>query len=242
VATKARNIVERAPAEAHDTDLAVARRIAAGDREAARWLTEKNNQRLYRVAWSIVRNRDEAEEVVQAAYLRAFGAIGEFGGRASLTTWLTRIVLNEALGRLRAGRRRRARLDANSVVDLDHYREMLMRGSVDDAPDASVAREQIRQVIENAVADLPEGFRLVFVLREVEELSVEETARTLGLMPATVKTRLLRARRRLQEALAPELKAAITGTFPFAGADCARLTERVLAAFEAQWPAEVSAG
>jgi RNA polymerase sigma-70 factor (ECF subfamily) len=117
-------------------------------------------------------------------------------------------------------------------VDLDRYREMLMRGSQEDAPDAAVAREQIRRLIEEAVAQLPEGFRLVFVLREIEGLSVEETARTLGLMPATVKTRHLRARRRLQDALAPELKAAITGAFPFAGADCRRLTERVLAAMD----------
>ena len=213
-------------------DLALCRRIAAGDREAARIVTERNNQRLYRVAWSIVRDRDEAEEAVQAAYLRAFAAIGDFEGRSTLTTWLTRIVLNEALGRLRSARRRRSRLDAASVVDLDRYREMLMRGSQDDAPDAALAREQIRRLIEEAVADLPEGFRLVFILREIEELSVEETARTLGLMANTVKTRHLRARRRLQEALAPELKAAIAGAFPFAGADCRKMTERVLAAME----------
>jgi RNA polymerase sigma-70 factor (ECF subfamily) len=151
-----------------------------------------------------------------------------------LSTWLTRIVINEALGRLRSARRRRARLDSASIADLDHYRETLMQGSRTAPPDASLAREQIRKLIEQAVAALPESFRQVFVFREIEGLSVEETADILGLVEATVKTRHLRARRRLQEALAPELKAALAGTFPFAGADCQRLTEQVLAAFVAR--------
>jgi RNA polymerase sigma-70 factor (ECF subfamily) len=106
-----------------------------------------------------------------------------------------------------------------------------MRGSASEtAPDAALAREQLRAILERAIGDLPDVFRHVFVLREIEGLSVEETAEALAIIPATAKTRLLRARRRLQEALAPEVKAALTGTFPFAGADCARMTERVLAA------------
>jgi RNA polymerase sigma-70 factor (ECF subfamily) len=234
MAVEAITAAAAAPAPDWAGDLALARRIAAGDTEAARLITTRHNQLLFRTAWSILRDRDEAEEVVQSAYLRAFDAIGDFAGRASLATWLTRIVLNEALGRVRSAKRRRARLDAGSVVDLDHYRERLMQGSQNPAPDASVAREQIRRLIEQAIAALPESFRLVFVLREVEELSVEETADALGLLPATVKTRHLRARRRLQEALAPELKAAISGTFPFAGADCLAITERVVAAFAAK--------
>ncbi|MEA3002476.1 MAG: hypothetical protein QOH81_1264 [Sphingomonadales bacterium] len=212
-------------------DPELARRIAAGDRAAIRLVTERNNQRLFRAAWSILKQRDEAEDAVQSAYLSAFAAIGDFAGRASLSTWLTRIVVNEALGRLRAARRRRARLDAGSVVQLDEYREKLMRGSTSgSAPDAALAREQIRARLEQAIAGLPDAFRHVFVLREVEGLSVEDAAEALDILPATVKTRHLRARRRLQEALAPDLKAALTGTFPFAGADCARMTERVLAA------------
>jgi RNA polymerase sigma-70 factor (ECF subfamily) len=113
---------------------------------------------------------------------------------------------------------------------LDRYRDMLAGGSYAPAPDASVAREQLRHLIEQAVAGLPDAFRTVFVLRDVEGLTVEETAEALGINPATVKTRLLRARRKLQQALAPEVAAALSGTFPFAGADCAALTDRVLAA------------
>ncbi|HEX4736292.1 MAG TPA: RNA polymerase sigma factor [Allosphingosinicella sp.] len=213
------------------TDVELARRIAAGDRAAVRLVTQRNNQRLFRAAWSILKHRDEAEDAVQSAYLNAFAAMGDFAGRSSLSTWLTRIVINEALGRVRAAKRRRERLDADSIVDLDEYREKLMRGSTSaTAPDAALAREQLRAILEKAIADLPDSFRHVFVLREVEGLSVEDTAEALAIIPATVKTRHLRARRRLQEALAPEVKAALTGTFPFAGADCARMTERVLAA------------
>ena len=112
---------------------------------------------------------------------------------------------------------------------MDVYRETLMRGSQADAPDAAIAREQIRQLLEKAVAELPDAFRTVFVLREVEGLSGEETAAILKLPVATVKTRLFRGRQRLQQMLAPELKTALSGAFPFAGADCAALTRRVLA-------------
>jgi RNA polymerase sigma-70 factor, ECF subfamily len=213
-------------------DIELARCIAAGDRAAVRLLTERNNQRLFRAAWSVLKNREEAEDAVQSAYLNAFAAIGDFAGRSSLSTWLTRIVINEALGRARAAKRRRERLDASSVVHIEEYREKLMRGSSSaSAPDAALAREQMRALLEKAIGDLPDSFRTVFVLREVEGFSVEETAEALDIIPATVKTRHLRARRRLQEALAPDLRAALTGTFPFAGADCARMTERVLAAF-----------
>src|SRR5438093_12715623 len=104
------------------SDAELAARIAAGDSAAARLVTERNNQRLFRAAWSVLKNRDEAEDAVQAAYLRAFAAIGSFEGRSALSTWLTRIVLNEALGRARAAARRRARLDESSVVQLDEYR------------------------------------------------------------------------------------------------------------------------
>jgi RNA polymerase sigma-70 factor (ECF subfamily) len=211
-------------------DAALARLIAARDADAVRLVTSRNNQRLFRAAWSILRNRDEAEDAVQSAYLSAFAAIHGFEGRSSLSTWLTRIVVNEALGRRRAARRRRAQLDS-SVTILDDYREKLMRGSISNSPEAELARAELRRVMEAAIAQLPAAFRPVFILREIEGMSVEETAEALGLLPATVKTRHLRARRRLQQALAPELDAALAGSFEFAGADCQAITERVVAAF-----------
>ena len=214
------------------SDLELAAGIAVRDAEAVRLVTRRNNRPLFRAAWSILRNRDDAEDAVQSAYLRGFGAIASFAGKSSLTTWLTRIVINEALGRLRAARRKRAHLEDNRVMFLDDYREKLMNGSTGQAtPEASVARAQIRQMLEDAIARLPPTFRMVFILRDVEGLSVAEVAEILDIPAATVKTRHLRARRRLQDDLAPELKGALTGAFPFAGADCDKLTEEVVAAF-----------
>ena len=211
-------------------DMELARRCAAREPNAVRHLVTANNQRLYRAAWSILKNRSEAEEAVQTGYLKAFAAIDGFEGRSALSTWLTRIVINAALERLRVARRRQAHLEAEGVAAIDSYRENLMRGSEPAAPDAAVAREQLRRLIEHAVAGLPDEFRSVFVLREIEGLSVDETATALGLPSATVKTRLLRARRRLQNALAPDVRGALVGAFPFAGADCKAMTERVLEA------------
>jgi RNA polymerase sigma-70 factor (ECF subfamily) len=213
-------------------DPALARLIAARDPDAVRLVTERNNRLLFRAAWSVLRNRAEAEDAVQSAWLKAFAAIGTFEGRSALSTWLTRIAINEALGRRRAAGRRRARLDSASIVHIDEYREKLMRGSAAAlSPEADIARAQLRGLLEAAIARLPESFRLVFVLRDVEGLSVEETAETLAILPATVKTRHLRARRRLQDDLAPEVGSALSGAFPFAGADCAAMSDRIVAAY-----------
>jgi RNA polymerase sigma-70 factor, ECF subfamily len=210
-------------------DAEIAKRGEARDREAIRALVTANNQRLYRTAWSILKDRGEAEEAVQSAYVSAFTNLDKFEGRSSLSTWLTRIVVNEALARLRAQRRRRTQLENAGVAVLDTYRETLMRGSQPAGPDVAVAREQMRRLLEHAVGSLPEAFRTVFVLRQIEGLSGEETAEVLDIGVATVKTRLLRARRKLQDILAPQIGSALSDTFPFAGADCAALTERVLA-------------
>ena len=220
----------------HLTDVELARLCGTRDRGAVHHAVTANNQRLFRTAWSILKNRAEAEEAVQSAYLSAFANIGAFEGRSALSTWLTRIVANEALGRRRAEKRRRNRFDEEGVAVLDDYRQALMRGSEADPPDAAVAREQIRRLLEREVANLPDVFRTVFVLREIEGLSSEDTAAVLGVPVATVKTRLFRGRRRLQEALAPELGSVLSGTFPFAGADCAALTARVLAALDLKEP------
>lgn len=210
-------------------DLSLARLCGKRDRQALRHLITTNNQRLFRTAWSILKDRSEAEEAVQAGYLNAFAAIDRFEGRSSLSTWLTRIVMNEALGRMRTQRRRTEHLESEGVALLESYRQRLAEASAERAPDSAVAREQLRVLIERAVADLPDGFRSVFVLREIEGLSIEETAAALDIPAATVKTRLHRSRKKLQQALAPEVKSALSGSFPFAGADCVALTERVLA-------------
>jgi RNA polymerase sigma-70 factor (ECF subfamily) len=214
------------------TDLELAKRIAQRDTLAVRLVTSRNNQRLYRTAWSVLRNRADAEDAVQDGYLKAFAAIGSFEGASSLSTWLTRIVLNEALGRRRSAQRRLSQLRAQSVALIEDHRENLMGGfATSSSPEVAAARRQVAKLLEQAIADLPEAFRIVFMLREVEGLSVQETAEALQIAPPTVKTRLLRARRRLQTALAPALHDALRDTFPFAGQACETLTQRVLAKF-----------
>jgi RNA polymerase sigma-70 factor (ECF subfamily) len=211
------------------SDHALALQCAARDPDALRHLISANNQRLFRAAWSVLRDRHEAEEAVQSAYLKAIASIDQFEGRSSLSSWLTRIAINEALGRLRSARRRSSALESQGVAVLDRYREVLMRGSESAAPDAALARDQLRRLLEQAIAALPASFRSVFVLREIEGLSVEDTAEALGVPAATIKSRLHRAKARLQQALDPEIRGALEGAFPFAGADCAAMTEQVLA-------------
>lgn len=191
-------------------------------------IMQRNNRRLFRVARAIVKDDSEAEDVVQEAYLAAFASLGKFRGEASLATWLTRITLNEALGRLRRQRPMVGLdvLDAGAagrsqVIPFPHM-------STDIDPERATAHRQVRHLIEKAIDDLPEIFRLVFVMRDVEELSVDATADALDLPPATVKTRLHRARRQLREALDAQLASALTGTFPFDGSRCQHTTNRVL--------------
>ena len=199
----------------------------AGDREAFRAIMTRCNQRLFRIARAVVRDEAEAEDVLQEAYTRAFSAMAGFRGEAGVATWLTRIVLNEAHGRLR---RRKPTVELDALEAAQESAQVLSFPGMakSDDPEADAARAQIRRVLERAVDDLPEPFRLVFILREVEELSVEETARHLGLKAETVKTRLHRARRRLREALDAQLADVMVGAYPFLGARCERITEAVL--------------
>ena len=214
------------------SDVELCRLVVQRDPHAVRLITSRNNQRLYRAAWSILKDRAEAEEAVQDGYLKAFAAMDGFEGRSALTTWLTRIVINEALARRRTAERRARLYREQQIADIEIYRERFMASTVaTESPEADVMRRQVARVLERAIGKLPENFRTVFVLREVEGLSVDETAEVLQIPGETVKTRLLRARRRLQQELDPELREALHDTFPFAGCECNALTERVIAKF-----------
>ena len=216
----------------HLSDVELARLVTQRDPSAVRVITRRNNQRLYRAAWSVLRDRAEAEDAVQDAYLKAFAAMASFAGASSLSTWLTRIVINQALEQRRKVETRQRALREQSVIDIDDYRERLMAGAeASQSPEAETMRKQIAKLLERAIANLPEAFRPVFVLRAIEGLTVEETAEALQIPAGTVKTRLLRSRRILQRELDPEIHGALRDTFPFAGHDCDALTERVLAKF-----------
>jgi RNA polymerase sigma factor (sigma-70 family) len=204
-------------------DAELVRLAQMGESDAFRVIMQRGNQRLFRVARSVVRDDAEAEDVVQEAYLRAFAAIGGFRGEAAIMTWLTRITLNEARGRLRSRRW------TIGLHELDGEESVLVPFAVSaENPEADAARTQIRYLIERAVDDLPEAFRIVFVMRDIEGCSIAETAVSLDLKPETVKTRLHRARRLLRRALHDELATAVTEAFPFLGVRCRRITGAVL--------------
>jgi RNA polymerase sigma-70 factor, ECF subfamily len=215
-----------APQVCHDTldETELVRLAQLGERDAFRVIMQRGNQQLFRVARSIVRDDAEAEDVVQEAYVRAFAAIGGFRGDASVMTWLTRITLNEARGRLR---RRRSMIGLHELESAGAIVVPFLAGA--DNPEADAARSEIRKLIERAVDDLPEVFRIVFVMREIQGCTIAETASNLDLKPETVKTRLHRARRLLRATLDEELATAVTEAFPFLGARCRRITESVLA-------------
>ncbi len=221
------------PTPADPSDAALIARALARDAAALAEIMRRNNRRLYRAAWGILRDEQEAEDAVQDCYLKAFAALPNFRGEAALSTWLTRIAINEALMR-----RRKRQAQAAAVGNVIPLRPEGTPADepVEDptlSPEAAAMRAQLRPYLQDAVGGLPEDQRAVFVLRALEELSVEETAQILDLNPQTVRTRFLRARRKLQQQLQRELKLTFGEMLPFAGARCDRLVERVLKLMEA---------
>ena len=210
------------------SDANLVRLVLRKDGAAARALMQRYNRRLYRVARGVVRDDSEAEDVLQEAYLRAFSALADFRGELSLSTWLTRIVLNEALQRLR----RRTDVPV-SDVDKDAERrgaEVIpfpaSQSTID--PERAMAQQQLCQLVERAIDALSCEFRTVLIARVIEDMSVEETAAAFDLQPETVKTRLHRARRLLKEALAEHIGPRFGDLFPFAGKRCDRVTNAVI--------------
>jgi len=200
-----------------------------GDGAAVRLIMQRHNRRLYRAARGVLHDDAEAEDVVQEAYIRAFTHLGDFRGEAQLSTWLTRIALNEALGRLRRRRITVGLKDIDAINDQGEVRVIYLPSARQDSdPEAAATRAEVRRLLEHAVDQLPDHFRVVFMLRDIEEMSVEETASHLGLRPETVKTRLHRARRLLRQSLDRTLSSAVNEVFPCAGARCARITKGVL--------------
>lgn len=217
----------KAPAEPdHATDQELVRRALADDPEAFRAIMRRHNQRLFRIARAVVRNDSIAEDVVQEAYLRAFEHLETFRGDASLATWLHRVVLNEALGRLRKSATRREVPLATEQASADIVPFPNAASSED--PERALAQRQILRLVEEAADALPEAFRLVFTARVIEAMSVEETAALLGIRPETVRSRLHRARHLLRQQIDRQVGPVLLNAFPFAGRRCERLTEAVM--------------
>jgi len=210
------------------TDADLAARAVQGDPRAFELIMRRHNRLLYRTARSVLKNDQEAEDAVQEAYFNAWKALASFRADARLSTWLVRIVLNEALGRLR---RRHGNVVPMEPDDGSGTATMGVspEADVNEQPDRQASRAEMRRVIEARIDALPEIFRTVFVLRAVEEYTVDEVAVVLGIPEITVRTRFFRARSLLREGLARDVDHALEGAFPFAGARCDRTVARVLA-------------
>ncbi|TAL20028.1 MAG: RNA polymerase sigma factor [Aquabacterium sp.] len=209
-----------------DTELAL--RAAAGDANAFELVMRRHNRLLFRTARSILKDDDDAEDALQEAWLRAWRALASFRADAKLSTWLVRIAANEALGRLRRREPNVIPLDA-AMASTEPRGEAWLQDDPDRRPDRAAAREQFRRLMEARIDALPEVFRSVFVLRGVEEMSVEEVALALDIPEATVRTRFFRARGLLREGLAREIDMATGDAFSFDGMRCDRIVSTVLA-------------
>jgi RNA polymerase sigma-70 factor (ECF subfamily) len=202
-------------------------RAASGDGAAFEILMRRHNQLLFRTARSYLRDDAEAEDALQDAYLHAWRALGSFRGKSRLSTWLVRIVTNEALGRLRRAGAPTIPLEA-AMTSLDPGTLAALTDAEDRGPERSAERAQVRNLMETRIDDLPDVYRTVFMLRGVQELTVEEVAEALDVPQATVRTRYFRARRLLRQSLASELDAALGDAFAFDGSRCDRLVAEVL--------------
>jgi len=210
-----------------DHDLAA--RAAAGDGPAFAAIMRRHNRLLFRTARSILKSDVEAEDALQEAYLRAWRAIDGFRSEAKLSTWLARIVINESLARLRRGRGAQVIPLDNTTPEQDHDpMEDRMEDDPDMQPDRVAMRGELRRLMEACIDRLPDAFRSVFILRAVEEMSVEDVATALDLPEATVRTRLFRARGLLREGLSRDIDVATADAFAFDGERCDRIVARVL--------------
>lgn len=202
------------------TDDVLVARVRAGETALFEILMRRHNQTLFRATRAILRSDDEAEDVMQHAYLRALEHLGEYEGRARFSTWLTRIAVYEALGRLR----RQRRLEQLSDHDIDTEDSMAVKPPT---PEQRVSDAELRLITEAAIDALPPDFRVVFVLRAVEQMSVAEVSDCLEIPQETVKTRFFRARQRLRVSLLEQLDTAAHSAYAFQLTRCDRVVARV---------------
>jgi RNA polymerase sigma factor (sigma-70 family) len=212
------------------TDVQLALSAAAGEPAAFETIVRRHNRLLFRTARGVVDDDAEAQDVVQETYLRAFTNLRAYRGDSALGTWLARIAINVAL----TAQRRKGRLVQFDVRDDDDEAPpqpeyaMPFRTTDDERPDESAHRQELRVLLQASIADLPPIYRSVFILRAVEELSVQETAFCLGVSEDVVKTRFLRARALLRERLAVRVESGLEQTFAFAGARCDAVLAHVM--------------
>jgi RNA polymerase sigma-70 factor (ECF subfamily) len=210
-----------------DSEADLIARAIRRDPEAVRTITTQHNRRLYRLARSVLRNDDEAEDALQTAYMKAFASLADFRRESSLTTWLSRIVINEALGRVR-NRKQVFSCHEDGAIRVGGQAFIFPGPAGEVDPERAMAQKQIQAALETAIDELPDLFRTVLVARMIEGMSPEETAAALDLRLETVKTRLHRARRLLRVALERRIGPVMMDAFPFEGWRCERMTERII--------------
>ncbi len=218
-------------ADDSEADLVAAARH--GDEVAIRELIRRLNPRLFRVARGIVPSDAEAEDVVQETYLAAFTRLDRFEGRARFSTWITRIAINAARMHLR---RARPVEDYDTVTEDRNRQIVAFPGGQPEAADSALGRAQIRVLLEQAIAGLPPDLRLPFLMHEVEGMRLSEIAQDLSINQVTLRTRMFRARRQLRAALADHVAGGFDTVFPFDGARCARMADRVIERLQARRP------
>ncbi|MEO8938683.1 MAG: RNA polymerase sigma factor [Burkholderiaceae bacterium] len=209
-------------------DSELAAMASSGTPAAFEVIMRRHNRLLFRTARSILRDDDDAKDALQESYLRAWRSFSGFRAEAKVSTWLVRIVMNEAIGRLRSRRSQVIPMEASIDIDAAHE-EPDVEDDVDRGPERIAMRGELRHLMEKRIDALPDVFRTVFMLRGVEEMSVEETATALGIPEATVRTRFFRARSLLREGLSRDVDFAIGDAFSFAGANCDQIVANVLA-------------
>jgi len=214
-----------------DTELAS--RAAGRESAAFEALMRRHNRMMFRTARAILRDDAEAEDALQDAYIHAYGSLGRFRAEAKFSTWLARIVANEALMRLRKQTRRASIIPIQASAKSEEVENV---AAETEKPEASAERMEIRRLLEAQIDALPDAYRTVFMLRAVEELSAEETAAVLDVPAATVRTRFFRARSLLREALAQKMDVACEDAFSFDGARCDRIVAGVLDRIRGQSP------
>jgi len=218
----------KATSSAAVTDKALVERIGTGDHAAFESLMRKYNGKLFRIARAILKDDRDAEDTLQDAYLEAYRHLDEFRGGSELGTWLTRIVINQALMRLRKEKRRSSIVPFRSATTDAEGPEAQVPDDRLESPSAAAIRAETRRILERRIDELPSSFRTVFVMREVEDMGLDEIAQCLAISPATVRTRLFRARALLRGALARDIDVATGDVFAFAGARCDRIVANVL--------------
>ena len=218
------SVIEPVNASEPLSDEAVVRRVLAGETALFEIIMRRYNQRLYRIARGILRDDAEAEDVMQDAYVRAYSHLSQFAGRSRFSTWLSRIAIHEALARAR----RRTRIDHLGSADANAGDDEMNLTATSPNPEEQTSTSELGKALETAILAIPQQYRLVLMMRDVEQLNTSETAAALEISEENVKVRLHRARALVRKELFARAGAEAASAFGFMGVRCDRVVATVL--------------